>query len=96
MNIMEDNLKIYRNEIDEIDAKIQELFLKRMEIAAKIANYKLENNYIVTDQNRELDIFNKIDNNRNKIIKMYYKNVQKALIEQSKAYQKNLIDTLKK
>ena len=36
---MEENLKIYRNQIDEIDGKIQELFLKRMEIAAKIANY---------------------------------------------------------
>ena len=44
----------------------------------------------------ELDIFNKIDNNPNEIIKMYYKNVQKSLIEQSKAYQKDLINTLKK
>ncbi len=93
---MEENLKIYRNQIDEIDGKIQELFLKRMEIAAKIANYKIEHNYVVADQSRELDIFNKIDNNPNEIIKMYYKNVQKSLIEQSKAYQKDLINTLKK
>ena len=93
---MEENLKIYRNQIDEIDEKIQELVLKRMEIAAKIANYKLEHNYVVTDQSRELDIFSKIDNNPNEIIKMYYKNIQKSLIEQSKAYQKYLIDTLKK
>lgn len=93
---MQETLKIYRNQIDEIDEKMQELFLKRMEIVAKIANYKIEHNNIVTDQNRELDIFSKIDNNPNKIIKLYYKNVQKSLIEQSKAYQKDLIDTLKK
>ena len=64
---MQENLKIYRNQIDEIDEKMQELFLKRMEIVAKIANYKMEHNNIVTDQSRELDIFSRIPSQHKKV-----------------------------
>ena len=89
-------IKNLSNGFENIRGENISLVDERMEIAAKIANYKIEHNYVVADQSRELDIFNKIDNNPNEIIKMYYKNVQKSLIEQSKAYQKDLINTLKK
>ena len=93
---MKENLNDYRISIDKIDEEIQELFIKRMEIAGKIAEYKHTNNISITNNNREEEIFNKIINNKNKIISNYYLDVQKCIIKKSKEYQKSLIDTLKK
>lgn len=93
---MKENLNDYRASIDKIDEEIQELFIKRMEIASKIAKYKHTNNISITNNNREEEIFNKIINNKNKIISNYYLDVQKCIIKKSKEYQKSLIDTLKK
>lgn len=93
---MKENLNDYRISIDKIDEEIQELFIKRMEIASKIAEYKHTNNISITNNNREEEIFNKIINNKNKIISNYYLDVQKCIIKKSKEYQKSLIDTLKK
>ena len=93
---MKENLNDYRASIDKIDEEIQELFIKRMEIASKIAKYKHTNNISITNNNREEKIFNKIINNKNKIISNYYLDVQKFIIKKSKEYQKSLIDTLKK
>ena len=93
---MKENLNDYRASIDKIDEEIQELFVKRMEIASKIAEYKHTNNISITNSNREEEIFNKISNNKNKIISNYYLDVQKCIIKKSKEYQKALIDTLKK
>lgn len=42
-----------REEIDEIDAKLICLFEKRMDVAAKIADYKIRNGLAVLDSARE-------------------------------------------
>lgn len=41
--------------IDEIDAKITELFQKRIDVCRDVAAYKIENNRKVLDKQRELD-----------------------------------------
>ena len=41
---MMEDLKAYRDRIDEIDAQLVALFEKRMEIVLEIADYKKSNN----------------------------------------------------
>ena len=38
-----DELSILRNKIDEIDQKMQELFIHRMEVVSAISEYKMAN-----------------------------------------------------
>ncbi len=47
-----------RAQIDEIDAKLVELFEKRMEISHKIALYKIANDMPITNDEREKEILN--------------------------------------
>mgnify|MGYP003296835986 CR=1 FL=1 len=47
------DLTYYRNEIDKIDDQLVQLFAQRMEIAAKIADYKKENNLPILMPSRE-------------------------------------------
>ena len=47
------NTEDYRKEIDVIDDKLIELFKQRMDVAAKIADYKKNNNLPILDAQRE-------------------------------------------
>lgn len=44
-----------RKEIDAVDANIQQLFEKRMELSREVAEYKINNDMKVFDKNRELE-----------------------------------------
>ncbi|NMB09502.1 MAG: chorismate mutase [Tissierellia bacterium] len=48
-----DNLDTLRDEIDDIDRKITDLFEQRMDIVKKIIDYKTKNNIKILDQSRE-------------------------------------------
>ncbi len=56
---MKDLLEL-RDEIDEIDQKIVELYQKRMTIAQEVAAYKIENGKKVFDREREVSKLNKL------------------------------------
>ena len=56
---MKDLLEL-RDEIDEIDQKIVELYQKRMAIAQEVAAYKIENGKKVFDREREVSKLNKL------------------------------------
>lgn len=58
---MED-LKIYRDKIDEIDTQLVALFEERMEIAIKIADYKKNNNIPILNEDREREVIEKNTN----------------------------------
>lgn len=90
---MENELKILRKEIDEIDSKLMELFVLRMQIAEKIAKIKYDNNIKITNKEREKEIKSKIENHPTHIVKNYYEPVNNALIKASKKYQEDLIKT---
>ena len=49
------DLKELRNQIDEIDSSLVELYEKRMEVSSAIADYKIENGKKVYDRERELE-----------------------------------------
>lgn len=51
--ILETDLSKCRNEIDEIDRQLVELYEKRMEVAEKVAAYKIATGKKVLDQERE-------------------------------------------
>ena len=49
-----DDLKKYRNRIDEIDDEIVKLFLERIDISKDVADYKIKTGKPVLDREREL------------------------------------------
>lgn len=55
---MED-LKIYREKIDEIDSQLVALFEERMEIVLNIADYKREKNIPILNKSREKEVIEK-------------------------------------
>ena len=50
------DLQELRNEINDIDSQLQELFNKRMQISFKVAEYKIANNMPVFQSKRENEI----------------------------------------
>lgn len=48
-----------RQEIDEIDRQLMELFEKRMDIAARVAEYKGDNNLPIYNGDRESQVITK-------------------------------------
>lgn len=54
------NLSCLRNQIDEIDSKILELFLKRISLCKEIAKIKKLNNIPIENLSRENEILEKI------------------------------------
>lgn len=54
-----DELKKYRDEIDNIDKQITELFEKRMDISKEIAKCKKENNMGILNAKREEEVIQK-------------------------------------
>ena len=83
--IMElDNL---RQEIDQIDDDIRQLFQKRMEIASNIAQYKKENGLPVLNRTREREIINRVTTNGNKELAGYTKILFTTLFDLSRSYQ---------
>lgn len=51
-----DDLKVYRDKIDKIDAELVALFEERMEIVLKIAAYKKANKLPVYNASREEEV----------------------------------------
>ena len=54
-----DELNKYRNEIDEIDKKITELFERRMDISKEIARCKKEQGIAILNAKREEEVIQK-------------------------------------
>lgn len=82
-----------REEIDEVDRQLVELFEKRMEIVTGVAKYKVENNIPVLNSSREDQVIQKnIDYLKNKDLKNYLKDFFINLMDLSKDYQNHQID----
>jgi len=70
-----DYLESLRTEIDKIDTELVELFEKRMEMALKIASYKMKNDLPILNEKREAQV---IERN---LSKLKNKNFEGELIE---------------
>ncbi|MBQ2316583.1 MAG: chorismate mutase [Clostridia bacterium] len=89
-------LSAAREIINETDAKIAELFEKRMDAAGLVAKYKREHGMIIDDFAREEQLIAKnLELIKNEEYKSYYINFLRAAIDVSKAYQHRLIDGMR-
>ena len=87
------NLDEIRLKINEVDLKIIEAFKERMSLAKEVALYKKENNLPILDEAREKALIAKNLNALNdEELQEYYLNVFKKILEESKEYQKKIIN----
>ncbi len=88
-----DNL---RKQLDEIDALMLELFLKRLDIIEDVAKYKLKHNIAVYDKEREQQIINNALSRVEAKYQEYYKEFINTQLSISKDIQTNIINKVKK
>ncbi len=76
--------------IDDIDKKMKELFIKRMETVKDIALYKKQNGLAIFDEKRESAMFERLGSDLGEDLKDYYLDFLKNVVRISKEYQKEL------
>ncbi len=81
------DLKDYRQEIDEIDDRLVKLFGKRMEVAAKIADYKKENHLPILVPAREREKLQDVAAKAGPEMAGYTRVLYSMLFELSRSYQ---------
>lgn len=82
-----------RNKIDEIDRELVKLFEKRMNIVAKVAMIKKENNMEIFDSSRENLVIEKVKSYlEEKKFEPYIEEFFTDLMNVSKKYQKDIIE----
>ena len=80
----------YRNEIDEIDRKMVELFTRRMDIAADIGRYKQEKNLPVYDPQRERQKLGDLTALTREDLNSSVEGLYSTIFELSRSYQRML------
>ena len=80
-------LKDLREEIDQIDDQLVQLFSRRMAISAQVAAYKKEHNMPIYVPSREQDILDSIDTKVAPEIAPYTKELYSKIFELSRCYQ---------
>ena len=85
------DLNDYRREIDGIDAQLLELFARRMDVAAAIAEYKKENALPVLDPNRERQKLLDIAEMAPEALRDYAVSLYSLLFELSRGYQNRIL-----
>ncbi len=81
------DIKDYRQEIDEIDDRLVKLFGKRMEVAAKIADYKKENHLPILVPAREREKLQDVAAKAGPEMAGYTRVLYSMLFELSRSYQ---------
>ena len=82
------DLKDLRNQIDEIDNSLVELFVKRMEISAQVADYKKANNLPIYVPAREREILQEVATKAGPDMANYARVLYTMLFELSRSYQR--------
>ena len=80
-----------RNEINAIDEEICKLFVRRMNTAVGIAEYKKAHNLPVLDASRERTVLQKVSNLTGEEFEAYTRTLYQTLMDVSKAYQNEVI-----
>ncbi len=79
-----------RDEINNIDKQMIDLFIKRMETVKKVLIYKKENNLPILDEKRELELIEKnILLLNNKELEKYYNIFFNGVLNSSKNFQED-------
>ena len=81
-----------RRVIDEIDAEMAELFVKRMNAVKQISGYKLENGLPILAPEREKEILSTVTENASPEIRQYATELFSVIMELSRDYQDTVIN----
>lgn len=93
---MENKLEEARKIINEVDAQMAELFVKRMRAAEMVFEYKKEFGLPILDQKREDLVIEKNSTLiEDEALKEYYYSFIKNLMSISRAYQQRMLDDSK-
>ena len=85
------DLKECRQIINDIDPKMQELFIKRMHTVREVALYKQASGMPIFDAKREEDMLANLSANVEEELRAYYVEFLKAMLAISKEYQKDIL-----
>ena len=80
-----------RKDIDRIDEELVSLIRERMETAAKIGEYKRENNLPVYDPARERELFARVGELAGEDFASYTKVLYSTMTDVSRSYQRKLM-----
>jgi chorismate mutase/prephenate dehydratase len=89
---MELDLTKLREEINDVDEKLIELFKKRMNIAAEVAEYKKEHGLPVLDAARERALLERISQMAGEELGGYARTLYHTMMDVSKAYQQTKLN----
>ena len=76
-----------RQQIDAIDRELVELFKARMQVSAKVAEYKRENGMAVLDPSRERALLSKVSELSGEEFEEYTRTLYSSILDLSRSYQ---------
>lgn len=88
---MSKNLDELRHEINDIDEKLVELFVKRMNVALDVANYKKENGIAVFDGGRERAVLDRVSSLAGGEFSEYADLLYRTVMDLSRRYQHSVM-----
>lgn len=86
------DIKALRQQINDIDKELTELFNKRMNVSLEVAKYKLENNMPVLDKARERDVLERAAAASMPEIEAYTRMLYSDIFNFSRSYQHRIIN----
>lgn len=86
------DLEKIREQIDEIDAQILELFCRRMDVVKGVAEYKIENNMQVLRPEREKAILERVKADAGEEYGDYAADLFENIMRVSRQMQQKMID----
>ncbi len=81
-----------RNDINQIDEEICRLFVRRMNTAIGIAEYKKEHNLPILDSSRERIVLEKVSALVGEELAPYARTLYQTIMDLSKAYQSQAME----
>ncbi|MGN1349747.1 MAG: chorismate mutase [Anaerovoracaceae bacterium] len=89
---MELNLEEIRGQIDAIDRELVDAFCRRMDLAKKVAAYKIENDMPVLRPEREVFILDKVEAQAGEEYGGYVRDLYQHVLRESREMQQKMID----
>ncbi|MEG1384473.1 MAG: chorismate mutase, partial [Oscillospiraceae bacterium] len=85
------DLKQCREEIDDIDNRITDLFAERMRAVSEVAKYKAENNIQILNAGREREILDRVTGRSGEELGIYTKILFSTLFDLSRSKQSAML-----
>ena len=85
------DLNDIRKEIDSVDAQLVELYKKRMQLSAEVAEYKKNNNMPILDSSRERALLAKISEMSGEEFEEYSRTLYSTILDLSRSYQHKIL-----